>query len=92
MPACLQQAREDAEKNRRLAQAHGLSLALQKEDTGKQPPVIVTRPGRSTMKFVDVGEKFVDVRDRMRRMSESERRKRIKERKRMLRENVQATV
>jgi hypothetical protein len=64
MPASLQQTREDSEKNHRLSQVHGLSLALQQEDTGKQPPVIITRPGWLTMKFVNVGEKFVDVRKR----------------------------
>ncbi|TCD62155.1 hypothetical protein EIP91_007283 [Steccherinum ochraceum] len=33
---------------------------------------VVKRPGRSTLKFVDVGGKFLDVRDRVRRMKEGE--------------------
>ncbi|KAI0756302.1 eukaryotic mitochondrial regulator protein-domain-containing protein [Daedaleopsis nitida] len=46
------------------------------------PDVVLERPGRPTIRFVDVGVKFVDVKDRLKRVQAAKRRTLLKRRRR----------
>lgn len=46
------------------------------------PEVVLERPGRPTMRFVDVGVKFVDVKDQLKRDRAAKRRAYMKEKRR----------
>jgi hypothetical protein len=87
MPADIKQAQEDAMKMRRLAKARKSDPTLVPlyKDSSKHNTVVVSKPGRPAIKFVDVGGKFVDVKDAFRRIAERERRARAKERRRKAR-------
>jgi hypothetical protein len=75
LPKLLQQTREKARKAD-PAPVPRPRISLKNE------PLVVTRPGRPTIKFVDVGNKFMDPREEARRVAESKRRARIKAEKR----------
>ena len=47
-----------------------------------EPDVVLERPGRPTIRFVDVGVKFVDVKDRLKRVKAAKRRSLLKRRRR----------
>ncbi|KAI0334345.1 hypothetical protein GY45DRAFT_1334257 [Cubamyces sp. BRFM 1775] len=53
---------------------------------------IVERPGRPTMRFVDVGAKFLDVDDRLKRIRAAKRRSQMKRQRRGAGEPVTASV
>ena len=46
-----------------------------------EPDVVLERPGRPTVHFVDVGVKFVDVKDRLKRVHAAKRRALLKRRR-----------
>ncbi|KAF9469745.1 eukaryotic mitochondrial regulator protein-domain-containing protein [Collybia nuda] len=88
VPASLEQAKIAA---KRFAQAAEDSKSNEKlmpriRDTAmnkapKSKVQIVTKPGRPTLKFIDVGGKFIQADERIRRMAEAERRAKIKVRR-----------
>ena len=47
-----------------------------------EPDVVLERPGRPTIRFVDVGVSFVDVKDRLKRVKAAKRRSLLKRRRR----------
>ncbi|KAI9057780.1 hypothetical protein FKP32DRAFT_1597999 [Trametes sanguinea] len=47
-----------------------------------QPARVIERPGRPTIRFVDVGAKFIDVDDRLKRINAAKRRQLMKRRRR----------
>lgn len=65
-------AAKDAAKLKKL---RGLSVESETER-------VVERPGRPTMRFVDVGAKFLDVDDRLKRISAAKRRSHRKRQRR----------
>ncbi|KAH8102378.1 eukaryotic mitochondrial regulator protein-domain-containing protein [Cristinia sonorae] len=77
------------------ARSHARKFAQAAEDAKSDPKLlgrrskpsgdnvhVVERPGRTTLKFVDIGGKFLDVNDRVRRMKEGERRVKLKGKRR----------
>lgn len=83
VPSLLEKAQKDGETYRLAEEAHKSSDELMQrfKDTPDDKVKIVSKPGRPTMKFVDVGGKFINVDERLRRIAESERRARIKARR-----------
>ena len=47
-----------------------------------EPEVVLERPGRPTIRFVDVGVKFVDVKDQLKRDRAAKRRALMREKRR----------
>jgi len=88
VPSSLEHAKKRAKQHAKTEEAHKsdpkLMPRIRDTDTVKTPKhkvQVVSKPGRPTIKFVDVGGKFVDVEDRLRRIASGERRVKIKERK-----------
>jgi len=80
LPGIIAKSRMDASSVRRSTEAHKSdpNLVPRHHDTPKEKVLIVSKPGRPAVKFVDVGGKFIDVDERLRRIAESERRSKIK--------------
>ncbi|KAI8990591.1 eukaryotic mitochondrial regulator protein-domain-containing protein [Trametes punicea] len=81
VPTALERASADAVN---IASAKGASKLkkLRNLSTEPQPERILERPGRPTIRFVDVGAKFLDVDDRLRRIEAAKRRTLMKHRRR----------
>ena len=87
----LSHAKQDAVKSTQLKEASMLKkLRHLKQET--QPDVVVERPGRTTIRFVDAGVKFVDVKDRIQRVNASKRRATLKRERRQPEPSDGATV
>ncbi|KAL7285522.1 hypothetical protein ACG7TL_000624 [Trametes sanguinea] len=56
---------------------------LRNLSTEPQPEHVIERPGRPTIRFVDVGAKFIDVDDRLKRINAAKRRQVMKRRRRV---------
>jgi hypothetical protein len=82
VPRALEKAQQDGESAKLSAEKRKSSSKLMKRfsDTPLEKVKIVEKPGRPTMKFIDVGGKFMDVDERLRRMAESQRRAKVKAR------------
>ncbi|RDB29607.1 hypothetical protein Hypma_016018 [Hypsizygus marmoreus] len=88
VPASLEFAKLDAKRHTRADEAYKSNPKLMPRvpdtdfiQTPRKKVQTVVKPGRPTIKFVDVGGHFIDVHDRVRRIAESERRAKIKLRK-----------
>ncbi|KAI0363051.1 hypothetical protein BV20DRAFT_1007847 [Pilatotrama ljubarskyi] len=81
IPTALARASEDAVKYKASVEAAKLKK-LRNLNTEPQPAQVLERPGRPTMRFVDVGAKFIDVDDRLKRISAAKRRTLMKRKRR----------
>lgn len=84
LPRLLERAKTDAETFAETAEQRKSDPKLVPRHGG--PPTetvqIVSKPGRPTIQFVDVGGKYIEVEERLRRIAEGERRAKIKDRQR----------
>ncbi|KAH9897818.1 eukaryotic mitochondrial regulator protein-domain-containing protein [Cubamyces lactineus] len=80
-PTALSRASVDAVKISTAKEAAKLKR-LRSLSVGAESERVVERPGRPTMRFVDVGAKFLDVDDRLRRISAAKRRSQMKRQRR----------
>jgi len=79
MPGILDEAKDQKRQTAMGAKATKYGLGILSRQTGTSDKVVVVeKPGRPKMTFVDVGGKFIDLNDHAKRMAESQRRKRIK--------------
>lgn len=65
------QAGEDYKSNKKLMPRFKDTETIK---TPKNKIQIITRPGRPSLKLVDVGGKFIEVEERLRRIGDAERR------------------
>jgi hypothetical protein len=86
MPTHLQKAREEMDRQRKLRSARKVDPTFLPRYGETPKTVVVTRPHRPTMKFVDVGGRFINLRDQMRRIAASKRRAQFKAKKKNARE------
>ncbi|KAG6854155.1 hypothetical protein C0991_010066 [Blastosporella zonata] len=96
VPASLEHAKKTAKRYTELREAYKSNPQLMPHvvDITTQTPAekiqVVTKPGRPSLKFVDVGGHFIDVEERLKRIAESERRAKIVARKEAERKEAQA--
>ncbi|KAF8899223.1 eukaryotic mitochondrial regulator protein-domain-containing protein [Infundibulicybe gibba] len=88
VPASLEDAKKKARNFRKMDESlksmPKVMPRIKDTDTIKTPRhkvQISTKPGRPTIRFVDVGGKFVDLDERLHRIARAERRSKIKEKK-----------
>ncbi|KAG6846040.1 hypothetical protein H0H87_006404 [Tephrocybe sp. NHM501043] len=83
VPASLEHAKKTAKRYTELREAYKSNSQLMPRvhDNTTQTPgekvQVIEKPGRPSLKFVDVGGHFIDVSERLKRIAESERRARI---------------
>ncbi|KAF5384920.1 hypothetical protein D9615_001121 [Tricholomella constricta] len=87
VPASLEHAKSTAKRYAKAEEAYKSNPRLMPRvkdsitRTPKEKVQVVTKDGRPSMKFVDVGGHFIEVDERLRRIAESERRAKINARK-----------
>ncbi|KAI0652447.1 hypothetical protein C8Q79DRAFT_937727 [Trametes meyenii] len=81
IPGALARASEDGGKSAAALEAAKLKR-LRHLRTETEAERTIERPGRPTMRFVDIGMKFLDVDDRLRRVNAAKRRSLLKRRRR----------
>ncbi|KAI0673723.1 eukaryotic mitochondrial regulator protein-domain-containing protein [Trametes maxima] len=82
VPGALVRALEDGGKSTAALEAAKLKR-LRHLRTETEAERTIDRPGRPTMRFVDIGMKFLDVDDRLRRVNVAKRRSLLKRRRRV---------
>jgi len=87
IPASLEHAKATAKRYaqaREVFKSNPTLMPRVKDETTRTPKEkvqIITKAGRPSTKFVDVGGHFIEVEQRLKRLAESKRRARIKARK-----------
>ncbi|EJF67220.1 hypothetical protein DICSQDRAFT_96444 [Dichomitus squalens LYAD-421 SS1] len=81
LPTSLARAAVDG-VNSKQSEETALLKRLRHLKSETEPDVVLERPGRPTIRFVDVGVKFVDVKDRLKRVKAAKRRSVLKRRRR----------
>ncbi|KAG6868570.1 hypothetical protein C0993_001017 [Termitomyces sp. T159_Od127] len=83
VPASLEHAKATAQRYTRMREAYKSNPQLMPRvkdattQTPKEKVQISVKPGRSSLKFVDVGGHFIEINERLKRVAESERRAKI---------------
>lgn len=85
MSASLARATTDGVESTKLKDISALKkLRSIKPET--HPEVVLERPGRATIRFVDAGTQFVDIKDQLKRVEAAKHRGRFKRKRNALRE------